>query len=211
MSASKLKRPAVLPVTRRTVCVLLVASLSLGALAFGLAPSGAWYSGAWSSAGFILTSGSFDLQVTGGPLRATNLRPGAGYAPLGEFCASNTGTVDLKYRGLFETTAPLTSDLLQYTTLKVEQQTAGAWSTVQEIPGTSPVAAESLLFYFRHPAQGAEVVNGYVAAGQLAPQATTCYRLSVLLDPLTPDAVQGTAIGFVLHLTATQAANPSWP
>jgi hypothetical protein len=197
-------------VTRRTLSLLLIACVSLGTLAFGLVPSGAWFIDSWTSAGFIITSGSLDLHVSGGPLTATNLEPGQGYAPLGEFCSANTGTLDLKYRGLFESTAPIANNLLQYVTMKVEQHTTGPWVTLQEIPGVAMVETDSLVSYFKHPQQGAEVVNHFVVAGSLVPDERICYRLSVLLDPNTPDSEQGQAVDFILHLDATQATNPTW-
>jgi hypothetical protein len=187
---------------------LLISALAL--LAYGLAPSGAWYMGSWSSAGFILSSGSLDLHVTGDSLRATNLQPGTEYTLLGTFCLQNTGTLDLKYRGLFESPAPIANDLLWYMTLKVEQQTGGPWRTVQEIPGTAAIATETLLYYFKHPGQGPDVVNHYVVAGSLVPGESACHRLSVMLDPATPNSEQGKFIEFALHLDASQVTNPLW-
>jgi hypothetical protein len=196
------------PKTASLSVVLLIIALAL--LAYGLAPSGAWYLGSWSTAGFILTSGSLDLHVTGDALRATNLQPGTEYTLLGTFCLENTGTIDLKYRGMFESPAPLVNDLLQYLTLKAEQQTGDSWSIAQEIPGTGAIATETLLYYFKHPGQGPDVVNHYVVAGSLVPGESGCHRLSVLLDPATPDSEQGKFIEFALHLDASQVTNPLW-
>ena len=189
----------------------LVVLLSLGTTTLGVTSSGAWFSDTWSSAGSILLSGSLDFDVTGGPMWATNLQPGPDFAPLGEFCTTNTGTLPLKYRGQFESAAPITHDLLRYTTLQVEQHTTGQWAWVREIPGTAPVETDSLPYFFKHPGQAAEVVNPFVVAGSLAAGERLCYRLSVKLDPLTPDTQQGQIVDFVLHLHATQIANPAWP
>jgi hypothetical protein len=104
----------------------------------------------------------------------------------------------------------LVNDLLQYATLKVEQHTTGLWVTLQEIPGTALVESDSLLYYFRHPAQSPAVVNHFIVAGSLAPHEKICYRLAVMLDPGTPDSEQGKAVDFVLHLEATQLSNPTW-
>jgi hypothetical protein len=182
----------------------------LAALAFDAAPSGAWFSGSWTTGSAIITSGSLDLQVTGGPLKATNLKPGEDHAPLGVFCLKNTGTITLRYKGQFESPVSITHQLLRYTTLKVEQHTTGHWVTVQEIVGTAAIETDSLPYYFKHPGQAPETVNHAVIHGELAANDRLCYRLSVMLDPHTPNSEQGRAIDFVLHLDATQVNNPAW-
>lgn len=193
-----------------TLLGLLAVCLSLSALAYGAAPSGAWFSGSWTTGSAIITTGALDLRVTGGPLTAANLQPGQDYMPLGVFCLKNTGTIALKYEGKFESSAPITHQLLRYATLKVEQQTAGPWVTVQAIPGMAPVETDSLPYYFKHPGQAAGVVNRAVVSGSLSANDRLCYRLSVLLDPHTPNSEQGRTVDFVLHLDATQVNNPAW-
>jgi hypothetical protein len=188
--------------------------LSLGlvclTLAYGLSPSGAWFAGSWNSTGSIITSGALELQVTGGPLKAANLKPGQDYTPLGVFCLENTGTIPLKYKGQFESSVPITHQLLRYASLKVEQQTTGHWVTVQEILGMASIESDALPYYFKHPGQLPEVVNRAVVSGELTAADRLCYRLSVMLDHRTPNSEQGRTIDFVLHLDSTQMNNPVW-
>ena len=73
--------------------------------------------------------------MSGGPLSANNLSPGSGYTSLGSFCSQNAGDLPLKYRGLFESSQPLSNSLLDYLTLKVEHRQGGDWSLLAEIPG----------------------------------------------------------------------------
>jgi hypothetical protein len=184
---------------------------SLSVMAFGILTSGAWFTNQHTSAGIILTSGSLDLHVTGGPLRAINLKPGDPESPMGVFCPRNDGTTELKYRGLFVTPDPLTHNLLKYTTLKVEQHTTGPWMILRVIPGVASVETESLRYYFKFPGQDPAVVNHPIVAGSLAPKEKICYKMWVTLDPGTPDSEQGKTVYFVLHLEATQVSNPAWP
>ncbi len=194
----------------RPLILTAVALLSLGVMAFGLVTSGAWFTDSATASGAIILTGSLDLKVTGGPLRATNLEPGKDYSQLGLFCTRNMGSTLLKYRGLFESTDPLSNDLLKYTTLKVEQHTTGHWVVLQEILGNPAEAVESLQTYFKFPGQDPNLVNHYIVEGTLAEKEDMCYRLSVKLDPDTPDEVQGKTIKFVLHIDATQPDNQAW-
>jgi hypothetical protein len=197
-------------VEKRTLILALVALLSLFAMAFGLATSGAWFIDSASSSGAIIITGSLDLHVTGGPLRANNLEPGKKETELGLLCVKNMGTTALKYRGLFESPDPLTNNLLKYMAMKVEQHTTGHWVTVQEIPGNPPVETEGLQYYFKFPGQDPGVINHNIIAGTLEPKEKLCYRLSVKLDQDTPNENQDKSIQFVLHIEATQANNPGW-
>jgi hypothetical protein len=185
--------------------------LSVSVMTFGIVTSGAWFTNQHTSAGIILTSGSLDLHVTGGPLRATNLKPGEPESPMGVFCARNAGSSELKYRGLFVSPEPLSNDLLEYTTLKLERHTQGHWETLRVIPGSASVETDSLLYYFKFSGQDPGTVNHHIVEGNLVSKEKVCYRMSVLLDPLTPDSEQGKSVNFVLHLEATQTTNPVWP
>ena len=179
-------------------------------MVFGLVTSGAWFTDTATGSGAIIITGSLDLHVTGGPLRATNLEPSIDYSQLGIFCAKNMGTTDLKYRGLFESQDPLSNDLLKYVTMKVERHTAGHWITLWEIPGNPIVETEGLQYYFEFPGQDANIINKYIVEGTLSQNEKVCYRLSVMLDKDTPNENQDKSIHFVLHLEATQPNNPGW-
>lgn len=189
---------------------ILIALLASGTMAFGLLTSGAWFSDAATSSGFIITSGSLDLQVSGGPLSASNLAPGMDYVEMGAFCSRNTGTVDLKYRGRFESPADLGSSLLDYMTIKVEQGSGNDWSMFSEINGSAVLPPGDLRDYFEFPGQEPGLVNPAIVEGTLDPGGESCYRLSARLDSSTPDEYQGQSIPFVLHIEATQANNPGW-
>jgi len=194
---------------RKTLLLILIAALSIGAMSFGLVTSGAWFTDSAAATGAILISGSLDLHVTGGPLRANDLEPSEEYNLLGEFCAENTGSTTLKYRGRFESPEPISHDLLNYLNMRVERRDNG-WKLLQEIFGTPPVATEGLPFYFKTPEQDPSVQIHYIVTGSLPPGERDCYRLSVRLDTDTPDEVQGKSVQFFLHLEATQPENPGW-
>ncbi len=194
---------------RKTLLLILIAVLSFGAMSFGLVTSGAWFTDSAAASGAILISGSLDLHVTGGPLRANDLEPSQEYTLLGEFCNENTGSTPLKYRGRFESPQPISHDLLKYLNMRVERRENG-WELLQEILGNPPVETEGLPFYFKTPEQDPGVQIHHVVSGSLTPGGRDCYRLSVRLDPDTPDEIQGKSVQFFLHLEATQPENPGW-
>ncbi|HEY3344364.1 MAG TPA: hypothetical protein VGJ97_05530 [Anaerolineaceae bacterium] len=173
---------------------------------YGITGVSAWFSTSASVKENIIQTGSLDLQVTGGPLKASNLVPGADYAPMGSFCSKNTGSIDLKYRGLFEATKDSSKDLIHYSVLKIEIKNGGHWSTLKELNGLT----SSLNDYFKFPDQDPGKTNQYVISGTLNPLDEQCYRLSVKLDGSTPDSLQGKTLDFVLHIDATQVDNPGW-
>jgi hypothetical protein len=117
----------------------------------------------------------------------------------------------MKYRGQFESAVPLTSDLLHYTSMQVEQKVKGKLVLIKEIPGRATVETESLPYYFKFPGQDPAIVNLPIVADVLIPKQRTCYRLSVRLDDNTPNSLQGQTVSFMLRVDATQTNNPTWP
>ncbi len=197
----------------KILLIALISLLALGVSAVYGQSSGAWFTDSAVTPGSIITSGTLDLSVTGKKLKAANLEPGKDYLSMGTFCSKNTGTMALKYRGLFEPYAPSTNDLLSFITMKVELQTETGWTTLQEIPGSNPVdppLVHLLKEYFKFPDQAIWVVNQYIVSGSLTPNQEACYRLSIKLAAETPNYDQNKSLDFVLHLDATQATNPGW-
>jgi len=190
--------------------VVFIGALIIGVMTFGIVGAGAWYFDSATSANSIITSGTLDLQVAGEPFEASGLEPGADYSEMGIFCAKNTGTTSLKYRGLFETPENPTHDLLKFVTLKVEQQAGEDWSMISEVVGNPTVETDGLRYYFKYPDQDPAIINHYIVTEDLTPGQEVCYRLSIRLDASTPDTLQGISLEFLLHLYATQNTNPGW-
>lgn len=190
--------------------LVLVGFLTTGTLVFGLVGTGAWFSDTATSADNIITTGTLDLQVSGEPFKATDLAPGEEYSEMGTFCVENIGTTDLKFRGLFETVAKPTHDLLKFTTLKVEQNTNEGWLMIKEVMGNPTVETDGLPYYFKYPDQDPTIINHYIVGQDLIPSQEVCYRLSIKLDVDTPDDLQEKYLDFFLHLYATQKTNPGW-
>ncbi len=190
----------------RFLTVLVGASILL----LGMRTVNAWFSDATGGPISIATSGSLDLTMSGGPLSVTDLAPGVDYAEMGVFCAKNTGSIDLKFRGLFVSELPGPSNLFQFMTMKVEQQSGETWQPLQEFTGSLEAGPEGLASFFKFSDLMPETENHYIVEGTLSPDQELCYRLSIKLDPITPDDYQNNSLDFVLHLYATQTQNPGW-
>jgi hypothetical protein len=190
--------------------LILAGVLTTGMIIFGLVGAGAWFSHTVTSDGNIIIAGTLDLQVSGGPLKATDLVPGTDYSEMGNFCTKNTGTTDLKFRGLFEASEHASQDLIKFMTMKVEQKTPGDWSTMEELLGSPQIQTDGLPAYFKVPGQDPKIENKFVVDGILTPGQEICYRLSVKLDGSTPNSLQDSSLDFILHLFATQTNDPSW-
>ncbi|MDD5371411.1 MAG: hypothetical protein PHQ40_20205 [Anaerolineaceae bacterium] len=155
-------------------------------------------------------SGLLDLNVSGGPLDRTDLKPGLNFTELGAICTKNNGSIDLKFRGLFETDQKPESDLLTFVTLRVELKINGVWSIINEISGKPSIETDGLPYYFKYPDQDPRIINLYVISSNLAPSQETCYRFSAKLDLAAPESVLDKLIPFNLHFFATQTTNPGW-
>jgi hypothetical protein len=183
---------------------LLVAVLVLAnGMLLGMFDTGAWFTDAASAQGPVLTSGSLDLQVTGGPLMAAALVPGDPFTPMGSFCVQNTGNLPLKLRGVFAANQA-SAGLVDYLSMRVERQAGSEWGLEREInPG-------ELGAYFRFAGQLPVTAGAYVLSGQLDPGAQACYRFASRLDGNAPDSLQAARLSFALALHATQINNPGW-
>jgi hypothetical protein len=190
----------------KTRLFLLIAIATLWIMAFGMLTSYAWFTDSVTSTGAVITTGTLDIEVTGGPLAAEYLAPGGDYVDMGSFCASNAGNVDLKYRGIFEASEHSANGMIAYMAMKVEQNIAGEWVLLKEIDGDP----ESLTQYFIIPGQDPSIQNSYMLEGSLTPAQQTCYRFWVKLSGTTPNEFQGSYVDYIFHVHATQTNNTGW-
>ena len=190
---------------------LLVTAAAISVMVYGFKGTGAWFSGsAFSSPGFI-SSGTLDLSINEEPMQEVNLVPGEEYTVFCSFCARNTGSIGLKYHGLFEADESFRQDMLPYLTMKLETKMLENWMQVQEILGTPAPGNETdrLVYYFRLPGQDSNL-NKNIISGYLEPAEEVCYRLSMKLDAAAPDTLRGVALDFFLPIPAIQTNNPGW-
>ena len=184
--------------------------MGAGILLLGMRTVNGWFSDATGGPISISASGSLDLTVSGGPLSVTDLAPGLDYAEMGVFCVKNTGSTDLKFRGLFESDVPGPNNFFHFLAMKVERRSGETWEPLLELTGSLEAGSEGLATYFKFSDQMPETENRYIVQENLSPDQELCYRLSVKLDPITPDDYQNNSLDFVLHLYATQPENPGW-
>jgi len=194
----------------KLLLLIITTLVSVGTMLYGLEDSEAWFSVTKTSSGGIITAGSLDIEVTGGPLRGANLEPGEKYSELGFFCNKNNGTTPLKFRGLFKAAGPSSNGLLKFMSMKVEKRVGIGWVDESEIFGNSKEISESLLYYFQFPDQDPKIKNKHIVQGDLFPGQEACYRFLVKLDKETPNQHQNQSLEFTFFVYATQASNPGW-
>lgn len=187
---------------KRIILLLSICTgLAMVVVAFG-ASTGAWFTTTAITPGSIIVSGSLDLEISGGPLFAEKLQPGEDYTDMGSFCAQNTGTLPLKYRGQFQAAEGSARGLLQYSSMKVERQMPAGWELTKENSGAR------LAEYFKFPGLDQLFNHPDIVDGALAPGGQDCYRFWVKLDAATPNEFQNSALNFSLTIYATQINNP---
>ena len=87
-------------------------------LVYGLIGSGAWFTDTAASPGSI-SSGDFNLVLSGESLKLDKLEPGTDYQPVGEICIANQGDYDMKFRGIIKDVDD-PGNLQSYLILKIE-------------------------------------------------------------------------------------------
>lgn len=189
---------------------ILILLIGTGIILLGLTTVDGWFTDPAESQLSVAVSGSLDVELSSGSLSATGITPGQDYIEIGQFCVRNSGTLDLKYRGLFESDQYGQIDFIQYMAMKVEYRSWDIWETLLEVSGSSEAGDQGLSTYFKFSDQPPGSVNRNIIQGNLAADQEGCYRLSVKLDPKIPDAFQNYDLDFVLHLYATQPENPGW-
>lgn len=91
---------------------------SIAVLTYGAVGSGAWFTDSATASGSV-SSGNFDLNVSGEPFQLSKIEPGADYRPVGEFCVQNSGDYDMKFRGYMKDVDD-PGDLRDYLLVKIE-------------------------------------------------------------------------------------------
>jgi hypothetical protein len=179
-------------------------------MVYGVVTSDAWFSEVETNPGGMITAGSLDIELTGGPLKAVNLQPGRDFSEMGAVCARNAGSMDLKYRALFKPDSFENIDLVTYLTLKIEKKADGQWEPYKEVSGEPSNKKKALSHYFQTSRGQPEESNLYLMEGVLSPSGEDCYRFWIKLSSETPNAMQRKGMDFSLYLYATQEENPGW-
>lgn len=186
--------------------MILIAALAV--LAYGLIGSSAWFSIETRTTGSI-SSGNFDLDVTGGPLDLQKLEPGAGYKAVGEFCLQNNGDYDMKLRAKLEgVTDP--GNLRDYLSLKL------VLKKLNTEDGNNYGGEHEDIVLFSDLAFSAWMDwndNAKLLANEgdvFAPGLKSCYKLYAQLSGDAGNDQVQKPIDFDLLINATQLINPGW-
>jgi len=103
-------------IKKSLIIIFIIGALLV--LIYGMSGSGAWFTDNATASGSV-SSGNFDLVVSGEPLLLSKIEPGAGYQPLGEFCVQNNGDYDMKFRGYMKDVVD-PGNLRSYLLIKIE-------------------------------------------------------------------------------------------
>ena len=181
-------------------------------LMIGIFGSRAWFTSSANSQASI-SSGNFDLEVSGGPLDLTRLEPGAPYRQIGEFCLQNNGDYDMKLRVGVENvngTGGLKDLLNLKLVLKainsVDQNSYG--DDVDDLVLFSDIQFNALLD-LNNSARLLFDTQGVV--DPFLPNMKSCYKLFAYLPgEAAGDSQISQNLTFDLLFNATQSINPGW-
>ncbi len=192
--------------------LLIIYITIITVMLYGFTGTGAWFSDLAENEPDFVYSGTLDLNIHEAPMDEVNLVPGEDYKVFSSFCLRNEGTIGLKFQGLFKAEEDLRQEIIPYLTVKQETKSPDGWVILREIFGTPEPDQESdaLAHYFNLPGQDEEFDRKNILDGFLVPDEEICYRLSIKLDPETPNDLQGTVLDFYLPVFATQTNNPGW-
>jgi hypothetical protein len=177
---------------------------------YGLMGSGAWFVDSASISGAI-SSGNFDLEVTGEPLQLVKIEPGADYQKVGEFCVQNKGDYDMKFRGYMKDVND-PNGLREYLLLKIESKAFNETDQNNYGPQDGAVLATDVPFtdlmvwnqIITTNPDGVDDPEPF-AAGKKA-----CYILSGKLTDAAGNDQLAKTLTANLFLNATQWINAGW-
>lgn len=187
----------------------LIATVAiLGLLAvvlFGMIGTSAWFTDEEIILGNQVSTGTLDVQLSGGPLEGVKLEPGLGaYVPFASFCIRNQGDYDMKWRARMDQVVD-EKGLLDYLVIEAVRNPSGS--------GGNYGPPDQLLFSgqpFTVLENSEPFFNVDNPANPFQPGATVCYELRGKLDSSAPNEVQGAVVTARLYVFATQQINTGW-
>jgi hypothetical protein len=182
-----------------------------GVLIYGLIGSGAWFTDSAASAGSI-SSGDFNLVVSGDSIKVENLEPGRDYQSFGEFCLENQGDYDMKFRGYIKDVED-PGNLQSFLLLKVEIKAINETDHNNYGPtGTSiEIAHDVPLSTFMDQNDILALSPGNPNSPQpFAPGMKICYILSGKLSADAGNEQINKTINTNLFFESTQWINSGW-
>jgi predicted ribosomally synthesized peptide with SipW-like signal peptide len=179
-------------------------------LMVGIFGSMAWFTSSTNTQGSI-SSGNFDLKVTGGKLDLTKLEPGAGYRQIGEFCLLNNGDYDMKLRVRVKNVndpGGLKGLLNLKLVLKaMNSDDLNNYGSVDDLVLFSDIPFTALLDWND---EARLVFDKQGVVDPFVPTMKSCYKLFVNLSEQAGSNQISQNLTFELLFNATQLINPGW-
>jgi len=190
--------------------ILLFTFLTLVVLSYGVIDSGAWFTDNASASGSI-SSGNFDLKVSGEPLLLTKIEPGADYQPLGEFCVQNNGDYDMKFRGYMKDVVD-PGNLRSYLLIKIEIKALNEIDHNNYGPMDGAVLAVDVPFTDLMDWNDTIVLTpgGTDNPDPFSAGMKACYKVSGKLTSAAGDEQIAKTLTSTLFFNATQWINSGW-
>lgn len=188
--------------------LLLIPFVAL--MVYGLLGTNAWFTATVTTNGSI-SSGNFDLQVSGGPLDLTKLEPGAGYRQVGEFCLVNAGDYDMKLRVRVDNVSDpgALQDLLKVKLVlkALNSEDHNTYGGLDDIELFSDIPFSALLDWNDETRLLFETDG---TTDPFVPDMKSCYKLYVSLSEEAGNSQLSQDLTFDLLFNATQYINPGW-
>jgi len=179
-------------------------------LMVGIFGSMAWFTSSANTLGSI-SSGNFDLKVTGGALDLTILEPGAGYRQIGEFCLFNNGDYDMKLRFRVKNVDDPggLQDLLNIKLVlkAINSEDHNNYGGVDDIVLFSDIPFTALLDWNQ---EARLIFDKQGVVDPFIPNMKSCYKLFVNLSEEAGSNQISQNLTFELLFNATQSINPGW-
>ena len=183
---------------------------TLFVLTYGLAGSGAWLTDNATVSGSVST-GNFDLVVSGEPLLLAKIEPGAGYKPLGEFCVKNNGDYDMKFRGIMQDVSD-PGNLSTFLLIKIEIKALNEIDHNNYGPKDGAVLAVDVPFTDLMSWNDTIILKpgGTDNPDPFAAGMKACYKVSGRLSSAATDEQISKTMTSTLFFNATQWINSGW-
>lgn len=177
---------------------------------YGMTGSGAWFTDNATASGAI-SSGNFDLKVSGEPLQISKIEPGEGYQSLGEFCVQNNGDYDMKFHGYMKDVND-PGNLQSFLLIKFEIKALNDTDDNNYGPEDGAVIATDVPFTDLMAWNETIAVIPEMAGNSepFAPGMKACYKVSGRLSSAAGNDQISKTMTANLFINATQWINSGW-
>lgn len=176
----------------------------LAVVLFGLAGTSAWFTDQAIILDNQVSTGSLDVQITGGPLAGVKLEPGLPtYVAITNFCIRNDGDYNMKWQARIDEVVDK-KEMLQYLLIEGVRNPVGSAGNYG--PQNETLFTDQPFSVLNSPPWF--LVDNPV--DPFEPGDAVCYELRGKLSSQAPNSVQNAVVSARLYVFATQQLNTGW-